>query len=156
MKLPLILAIPSLPVLWLLVQVSDTSAPPQRIPFDNMGQVYLALIMFATTVFTYFSSSRRARQDRAWLIEDRKLKDEKDKEEAKKIRDDLTKEARDIKDEAWRRTDILSDKIDANTKVSTDAFKAANNVNEKIAAVGALRRRDSSETRRESDKAEEK
>lgn len=139
MKPLVILAFPTLPVLWLLVQVSDTSPAPPVLPFDNMGQVWLAIIMLIGGIVTHVMGTRREERQRVWMIEDRKAADEKAEKEAARIRLELTTEARTIKDEAWKRTDDIKSDIAENTRLTTEGIKVSNDVNNKILAVGGIK-----------------
>lgn len=128
-----------------LSQVASTE--PSPVPsFDNMGQVWIALIVFATAIYHGVSSSRREERQRQWAIEDRKAADEKAEKEAEKIRTELIREANTIKTEAWRRTDLLSSAVAENTRLTNKGIEAANaaniaanHVNDKILAIGGVR-----------------
>ena len=134
-----ILLIGAAPMVWLLAQTADTTTPPPSLPFENMGQVWLALIFLGGQIVKHVLDTRQRIRDRAWFVEDRKHADQKAEKEAKQIREDLLREAGDIKTEAWKRTDLLSRQLDENTRISTDAFRMTNDVNNKIAQVGGMR-----------------
>lgn len=72
-----------------------------------------------------------------WMREGRKHKWEVD--QMMWDRKDRQRVAQDMKDHADRRTAALATKIDENTEISVKAFDVANNVNEKLVAIGEAR-----------------
>lgn len=118
--------------------------------FANPGQLMLAVMYILGTAINAYITLRRdklaaAREERnrAWAQEDAAAVARVAKEEADRLRQEINSSKRDIEG-----------KIEENTSISRTALDAANNVNAKIAAVGALRRSNSA-LRREADRVKE-
>jgi hypothetical protein len=127
-------------------------APAQHIDvpvpsmFANPGQLILAVMYILGTAINAFITlrrdklaSQREERNRQWA-----------KEDAAEVAKVAQREAAEVRTKLEEAQKKLSGEIAHNTEISRTALNAANNVNEKIAAVGALRRSNSA-LRRDAD-----
>lgn len=98
------------------------------------ASVILACLTLLTLVANAMINWLRDGRNRKWEIEDREIR-------FRKIENKI--------EENTKLTLEAHEKIDQNTQVSVAAFQEANNINEKIAAIGEVRKSGSKEDRKQ-------
>lgn len=93
-----------------------------------IGQVVLLL----TTLAGFYVQSKREERKRQWDVQDRENERLERREDARSIADRVKDSALKLREKVETQHQAVIDEIQTNTKVSTDAFTEANNLNAKL------------------------